>query len=70
MGLMKGYVSNRDGVPRTGEQVDGFLTKIEDLDVATTQTDGLMSKTDKTKLNEMEDDEELTLQEIDELLTF
>ena len=70
MGLMRGYVSNRDGVPRTGEQVDGFLSKIEDLDVATSKTDGLMSHDDKAKLNGMEDDEELTIREIEELLNF
>lgn len=49
---LKGYVSNRDGVVRSGEHVDELLTKIEDLENATPRTDGTMSKEDKVKLDE------------------
>ena len=50
--MEKGYVSNRDGVPRTGPHVDELLNKIEDLENATQRTDGTMSKEDKVKLDE------------------
>lgn len=50
--MEKGYVSNRDGVARTGSHVDELLNKIEDLENATQRTDGTMSKEDKTKLDE------------------
>lgn len=49
---LKGYISNRDGVVRSGEHVDELLTKIEDLENATPRTDGTMSKEDKVKLDE------------------
>lgn len=49
---LKGYISNRDGVVRSGEHVDELLNKIEDLENATQRTDGTMSKEDKTKLDE------------------
>ncbi len=47
----RGYISNRDGVERTGEFVDNMLTKIEDLTNATDRKDGTMSKEDKQKLD-------------------
>lgn len=52
---IKGYISNRDGVVRSGEHVDELLTKIEDLENATQRSDGTMSKEDKTKLDNIED---------------
>lgn len=61
----RGYQSNRDGVPRTGEHVDELLTKIEDLENATPRTDGTMSKEDKAKLDSLEDDMALSFAEID-----
>lgn len=50
--MEKGYVSNRDGVARTGPHVDELLNKIEDLGNATQRNDGTMSKEDKVKLDE------------------
>lgn len=67
---VKGYISNRDGVQRTGEFVDSMLTKIEDLENATTTKDGTMSATDKAKLDSLEDDEEMTIEEMDTILTW
>lgn len=67
---VKGYISNRDGVQRTGEFVDSMLTKIEDLENATQRKDGTMSASDKVKLDSLEDDEELSLEEIESLLNF
>lgn len=64
----RGYISNRDGVQRTGEFVDEMLTKIEDLSNATSTKDGTMSKQDKAKLDTLEDDVELTVQEVDNIL--
>lgn len=66
----RGYISNRDGVVRTGPHVDELLTKIEDLENATQRTDGTMSASDKIKLDSLEDDEELSLEEIESLLNF
>lgn len=66
---VKGYISNRDGVQRTGEFVDSMLTKIEDLENVTTTKDGTMSAADKVKLDSLEDDEELTVEDINEILT-
>lgn len=65
----KGYHSNEDGVPRSGEFVDNMLTKIKDLSNVTYSTDGTMSKEDKQKLDTLEDDEELTIAEIANILT-
>ncbi len=67
---VRGYISNRDGVQRTGEFVDSMLTKIEDLENATQRKDGTMSAADKVKLDSLEDDEELSLEEIESLLNF
>lgn len=67
---LKGYVSNRDGEVRTGPHVDELLTKIEDLENATQRTDGTMSASDKAKLDSLEDDEELSVEEINSLLNF
>ena len=66
---IRGYISNRDGVQRTGEFVDSMLTKIEDLENVTTTKDGTMSAADKVKLDSLEDDEELTVEDINEILT-
>ena len=68
--MEKGYISNRDGVARTGEHVDELLNKIEDLENATHRNDGTMSALDKEKLDSMEDDEELSIEEIEALLNF
>lgn len=68
--MARGYISNRDGVPRTGEHVDELLTKIEDLANATTLADGTMSKEDKAKLDTLEDDEEMSIEEMDSILTW
>ena len=65
-----GYILNRDGVERSGEGVDDLLDKIEDLADATTTTSGLMSKTDKKKLDELEDCEELSIDEVAALINF
>jgi len=65
----KGYHSNEDGVPRSGEFVDSMLTKIKYLSNVTYSTDGTMSKEDKQKLDTLEDDEELTIAEIANILT-
>ena len=66
---VRGYISNRDGVQRTGEFVDSMLTKIEDLENVTTTKDGTMSAADKVKLDSLEDDEELTVEDVNEILT-
>lgn len=66
--MARGYISNRDGVTRTGPHVDELLTKIEDLENATQATDGTMSATDKIKLDSLEDDEEMTVEDVNEIL--
>lgn len=68
--MEKKYTSNRDGVVRTGPHVDELLDKIEDLENATHRSDGTMSALDKEKLDSMEDDEELSIEEIEALLNF
>lgn len=68
--MARGYISNRDGVVRTGSTVDELLNKIEDLENATQRTDGMMSKQDKAKLDSLEDDEEMTIAEMDAILTW
>lgn len=68
--MARGYISNRDGVVRTGPHVDELLTKIEDLGNATHNEDGIMSKADKKKLDEQVADDELTISEINNLLNF
>ena len=65
---LKGYISNRDGVQRTGEFVDSMLTKIEDLENVTPTKDGTMSAADKVKLDSLEDDEEMTVEDVNEIL--
>lgn len=65
---IKGYISNRDGVQRTGEFVDSMLTKIEDLENVTATKDGTMSAADKVKLDSLEDDEELTVEDVNKIL--
>lgn len=67
---LQGYTLNKNGVPRQGPQVDELLDKIEELDNATVHTDGTMSAVDKKKLDDLEDDEELTIEEINQLLNF
>ena len=56
--------------PRSGTSVDNLLTKIEDLQNATQQTDGTMSSNDKYKLDTLEDDQELSIEEIARLIDF
>ena len=68
--MSREYHSNRDGVPRSGETVDGLLNKIEDLADATQQTSGMMSKYDKKKLDEQVADTPLSILEIDEICNF
>ncbi len=65
----RGYISNRDGEVRTGPHVDELLTKIEDLENATQRTDGTMSKADKKKLDDLVPDEELSIEDINRILT-
>ncbi len=55
---------------KTGMKVDELLDKIDNLDNATQAVAGLMSTTDKKKLDEEVPDRELTFEEIDELLNF
>ena len=55
---------------KTGEKVDELLDKIHNLDNATQAVAGLMSTTDKKKLDDDVPDRELTFEEIDELLNF
>lgn len=62
------YYSNRDGVYRSGEQVDELLSKIEDLEDATLTVSGMMSAADKKKLDDLEDDEELGIMDLARLL--
>ena len=66
----KGYHLSRDGVERTGQVVDSLLNKIEDLENATHYKSGIMSATDKAKLDNAVADDELTIQEINNLLNF
>lgn len=60
---------DKNGIPRHGRQVDELLTKIEDLTTATTDTDGLLSAEDKQKLDTLDNDEELTIDELETILT-
>ena len=64
------HSKDKNGVPRSGQTVDNLLTKIEDLDNATQSTSGMMSAEDKTKLDSLEDDQALTIRELEELLNF
>lgn len=59
---------DKNGNPRRGPKVDELLTKIEDLENATVHADGTMSAADKAKLDTLEDDEEMTIEEIESLL--
>lgn len=61
------YYSNRDGVPRSGVLVDSLLTKIEDLDIATSDKTGLLSNIDKVKLDSLEDNESLSFMDINRI---
>lgn len=64
------YTLKRDGAARKGSRVDNLLDKIEDLENATNAKDGTMSAADKTKLDSLEDDEEMTIEEMDTILTW
>ena len=64
------YTLKRDGAARKGSRVDNLLDKIEDLENVTQRKDGTMSAADKIKLDSLEDDEELSLEEIESLLNF
>ena len=55
---------------KTGVKVDELIDKIDNLDNATQAVAGLMSTTDKKKLDDDVPDRELTFEEIDELLNF
>ena len=55
---------------KSGVQVDALLDKIDALENATQLEDGTMSKEDKKKLDEQVADDELTIQEIGDLLNF
>lgn len=58
----------------TGQQVQEAITDVREktiYPIATQQVDGLLSKTDKVIIDTaVTDDEELTLQEINNLLNF
>lgn len=62
------YTLKRDGAARKGSRVDTLLDKIEDLENATNAKDGTMSAADKVKLDSLEDDEELTVEDVNEIL--
>lgn len=53
---------------QSGSTVQQLLDKVEDLGPATTTEDGLMSKRDKRKLDEMDIDRPMTNIEILEIL--
>lgn len=55
---------------KSGVKVDELLDKIDALGNATQSTDGLLSKEDKKKVDELEQDREFTIAEIDALLDF
>ena len=55
---------------RTGPNVKELLDKIEDLKDATTVKGGTMTANDKRKLDQLTNDEPLSILEIDELLNF
>lgn len=55
---------------KTGEKVDALLDKIDDLEEATQQKGGIMSKSDKVKLDLQVADNELSITEIANLLDF
>ena len=59
---------DKNGNPRRGPAVDALLTKIEELTTATPHSDGTMSAVDKQKLDSIDDDEEMTIEEIEALL--
>ena len=57
----------------TGEQVQEAITNVREkniYDPATRTQDGLMSKSDKIKLDDIDDDVELTIEEIENLINF
>ena len=55
---------------RTGPNVKELLIKIEDLKDATIYSSGTMTAGDKRKLDQLVNDEPLSILEIDELLNF
>lgn len=57
----------------TGQQVQTAITEVRERTIyplATQQVDGLLSKTDKKKIDEAVEPEEMTIQEINDLLNF
>lgn len=64
------YTLKKDSAARKGSRVDNLLDKIEDLENATQRKDGTMSKEDKVKLDSLEDNEEMTIEEMDAILTW
>ena len=69
--MERGYHStDRNGNPRKGKDMDKLLDKIDDLKNATSREDGTMSAQDKGKLDSLEDDEEMSIEEIAAILNF
>lgn len=57
----------------TGEEVQVAITEVRERTIyplATQQVDGLLSKVDKKKIDETVEAEEMTIQEINDLLNF
>lgn len=57
----------------TGEEVQVAITEVRERTIyplATQQVDGLLSKGDKKKIDEAVEPEEMTIQEINDLLNF
>ena len=55
---------------KSGVKVDELLDKIDALRNATQSTDGLMSNTDKQRLDDMTDVRALTFDEIDDVFNY
>ena len=59
---VEGYTLKKNGVPRTGPSVDALLDKIDGIGNATTSTAGLMSASDKSKLDNISAGAEVNVQ--------
>ena len=60
-------------IDRTGENVEDLLDSVDDKTIypdASITERGLMTKEDKIKLKSLEDDEEMSLEEIASILDF
>lgn len=53
---------------RTGLEVEQLLEKIDDLREVTTMKSGTMTALDKRKLDQLEQDEQLSIEDIDDVL--